>query len=239
MSLYNYIDRKMYDDNSDAIKLTNISNKYLSMIDDKPKMKTKIYSNDQTISYNTQGELIMNDKCLTHKSGKVYFDKCKNEKKQSWKINNNNIYPSEFPQMCLSSSGEDVSLKKCSDEDQNKWIIEESDIEKSSDYNPIKYKGKTIVLVDSENPWYLNYDSTIPIEYQKKQNITEKQYRNESDFGSYENLEFEYFSDNVNKKNKKNTNESTSQNQIIFLLLIIVVILIIYKNLIKNKFNYE
>jgi hypothetical protein len=128
-------------------------------------------------------------------------------------------------------------LKKCSsNNDDDKWNIEESDVEKASDYNPLKYKGKTIILVDSENPWYLNYDTTIPIKYNQKQIITEKEYRANSDYGSNENLEFENFK-NTNTNNNKNKNESTTQNQIICLLLIIVVILIIYKKFVKNKYN--
>lgn len=241
MSLYYYINRKkMYTNNSNShiIKLTNIPNKYMTMIDGEPKMRNKIFSNNQSVSYNTQGELIIDDKCLTQKSGKVYFDKCKNEKKQLWKIDNNKIYSLNSPEMCLSTLGENITIKQCSnneDEDDNKWTIEESDIEKTSDYKPIKYKGKTIVLVDSENPWYLNYDTTIPIEYYKKQNITQKQYRNDSDYGSNENLEFEHFNIKEEKKISENK-ESTSQNQnqIIFLLLIIVVILIVYKHLQKT-----
>jgi hypothetical protein len=243
----------MYKDNSNShiIKLTNIPNKYMTMIDGEPKMRNKIFSNNQSVSYNTQGELIIDDQCLTQKSGKVYFDKCKNEKKQLWKIDNNKIYSLNSPEMCLSTLGENVTIKQCSNnenenenEDDNKWIIEESDIEKTSDYKPIKYKGKTIVLVDSENPWYLNYDTTIPIEYSKKQDITQKQYRNDSDYGSDENLEFEHFNNNnknnninIKEENKISENkESTSQNQnqIIFLLLIIVVILIVYKHLQKT-----
>jgi hypothetical protein len=234
----------MYTNNPHIIKLTNIPNKYMTMIDGEPKMRNKNFSNNQSVSYNTQGELIIDDQCLTQKSGKVYFDKCKNEKKQLWKIDNNKIYSLNSPDMCLSTLGENISIKQCSDEDDNKWAIEESDIEKTSDYKPIKYKGKTIVLVDSENPWYLNYDTTIPIEYYKKQNITQKQYRNDSDYGSDVNLEFEHFNnndkyDNINIKDEKKileNKESTSQNQnqIIFLLLIIVVILIVYKHLAKK-----
>jgi hypothetical protein len=229
----------MYINNTDNIKLTNIQNKYITNIDGKPKMKNKIFSNNQSISYNTQGELIIDEQCLTQNSGKVYFDKCKNEKKQLWKINNNKIYSVESPELCLSSSGENISISKCLDENQNDdsntWTIEESDVEKTSDYKPIKYKGKSIVLVDSENPWYLNYDTTIPIEYYKKQIMTPKQYRSDSDYGSNENLEFEHFNNNKNNNNISDNSESTSQNQIIFLLLIIVAILFVYKKLIKKN----
>lgn len=241
----------MHSNNLDIIKLSNISNKYMTMIDGQPKMKDKIFSNNQSVSYSTQGELIIDDKCLTQESGKVYFDNCKNEKKQLWKINHNKIYSMESPEICLSTSGENIKLSKCSEKDENvdvsvdenvdvsidenKWSVEESDVEKTSDYKPIKYKGKTIVLVDSENPWYLNYDTTIPIQYNKKQIMTPKHYRENSDFGSHENLEFEHFNNKINKKIQDN--ESSSQNQIIFLLLIIVIILIAYKKIIKNKYE--
>ena len=64
-------------ENSDIIKLTNIKNKYLTRINDKAKMKSKLFSNNQSVAYTTQGELIINGKCLTQKQNdQVEFDKC-------------------------------------------------------------------------------------------------------------------------------------------------------------------
>jgi hypothetical protein len=61
--------------------------------------------------------------------------------------NLNNIYES-------FESSESFNLP---DEDSNKL-----------DTSNKRYKGKTVVLVDSENPWYQN-DSTVPMEYKNTQ----------------------------------------------------------------------
>jgi hypothetical protein len=232
-----------------SIKLTNQSNKYLTMINDNPKMKSKHFSKNQSVSYNAQGELIVNNKCLTNNDERVYFDKCDDDckNKQMWEIKDNKIFPANSPEMCLSynvennKNDDNIKLEKCSETNSQIWNIEDSDVARSQDYNQLKYKGKTIVLVDSENPWYLNYDTTIPIEYIKEQKLQPmKQYRDSADFGSHENLEFEHFKADkkkVNNKNKNNNNNNEIQNQILFLLFCIVLLLIIYKNLVKNKYH--
>jgi len=72
--------------------------------------------------------------------------------------------------------------------------------------------GKTLVLVDSDNPWYLNRDTTIPMPYKKNNLPWIERYENKSE-------------------KKKDTN----QDQIIFILMILIAILIIYSFFIKKK----
>jgi hypothetical protein len=219
--------------NPSKLKLTNKQNKYLTLIDNDAKMKTKLYSNNQSVSYNAQGELIINDKCLTKKNdNSIGFDVCKKDKNQSWNLDNKKIYPSSSSDNCLFSQNEKIELGKCSDDEVTNFNIEDTDTERTSDYSLKKYSGKTIVLVDSDNPWYLNKDTTNPMNFNKSQIIKPLSYRNNADFGNYKNSEFEHFKPKTEKKdkdNKKKENESISQNQIIFLLLIMVVLLFIYK----------
>lgn len=226
--------------NHSKLKLTDKENKYLTNIDNDVKMKTKLYSNNQAISYNTQGELIINDKCLTRKKDdKVEFNKCNKDKNQSWTLDNKKVYSSSSPDLCLFSQNETVELKKCSDDENSILNIEDSDTERTSDYVLKKYKGKTIVLVDSDNPWYLNKDTTIPMNFNNSFVTTTKKYRNNADYGNYKNNEFEHFNSETKKSKKIIENESISQNQIIFLLLIIVILLFVYKKSLnlfsKNK----
>jgi hypothetical protein len=223
--------------NSQQFKLTNKKNKYLTFIDNNAKMKTKLYSNNQSISYNAQGELIINDKCLTKKGEKeVEFDVCKKDKNQSWDLDNKKIYPSSSPDHCLFSQNEKIEINKCSDDENTIFNIEDDDTDRTSDYALKKYMGKTIVLVDSDNPWYLNKDTTVPVDFHKSLITTPKTYRNAADFGDYKNPEFEHFKQPSKKKSRdnkaKNKNkdiDSISQNQIIFLLLVMVALLFIYK----------
>lgn len=131
----------------------------------------------------------------------------------------------------------DISLET---QDNMTNIDTKSDVSNNtSDIIYNKLKGKTIVLVDSDEPWYLNKDDTIKIPYKKNIRLINNQYTNYADFGSYENKEF--FNnkkcnnklideDNIDNKDKDNNN---IKNQIIILLLLFLIILIIYKKFIK------
>lgn len=192
-------------------RLLNSSNVYF--------MKNK-YPNKQ-ITYNTQGNIIINDNFASKN-----IENFNN-------INDNNIDLNDINENInnindnINNDINDINDNIDNNDNGNNIDNEIMDI---PEYVLPKYKGKTIVLVDSENPWYLNYDTTIPIPYSQELNLTTKQYRNEADFGSHENLEFEHFNDNSN-----NNNDSVLQNQIIFLLLIFIIILYIYKKM--NYFN--
>lgn len=76
-----------------------------------------------------------------------------------------------------------------------------------------KIIGKTLVLVDSDNPWYLNKDTTIPIPY-KKNNLPKIE--------RYE------------EKKEKKPNTQSQKEQIIYLLLIFIVLLLLYSFFIKK-----
>lgn len=115
--------------------------------------------------------------------------------------------------------------------DNNNTIDNDSDSEdlySDSSYRLKKIKGKTIVLVESDNPWYLNKDKTIQIPYKKNIRLTENLYRPNADYGSYENKEY------FDSKKKIKTQEK-NQNQIIFLLFILFLLLFMYKKFYKNK----
>jgi hypothetical protein len=110
------------------------------------------------------------------------------------------------------------------------YNMDEKDENLSTDssYRLQKIKGKTIVLVESDNPWYLNKDETIQIPYKKNIRLTNNQYRNDADYGSYENSNREFFYDK--QMQEKN------QNKIILLLFIFLLLLFI-KNIIKKNGN--
>jgi hypothetical protein len=118
--------------------------------------------------------------------------------------------------------------------DQNN-ISDDSVSSGNSDYRLKQIKGKTIVLVESDNPWYLNKDETIQLPYKKNIRLTNKQYRNDADYGSYENSE--YFNGKIKKKNNiyNNQEQTQSQNHIILLLVLFLVLLFIYKKYTKGN----
>ena len=152
------------------IKLLSTSNKYLTMTDTNDlKQKSKKYSSKQTFSYNAQGELTNEDKCLTFdpKDMSVYFDLCGENKTQKWNILEQKISPVYKFDKCLSSdtssiNSDDISLETCqSNATEQQWNTEPSDMSTSGDYVLPTYGGKVVVLVENDNPFYLNKENTI------------------------------------------------------------------------------
>lgn len=113
----------------------------------------------------------------------------------------------------------------------------DSDSDFDFDYRLKKFKGKTIVLVESDNPWYLNKDETIQLPYKKNIRLTNKRYREDADYGSYENKNNENFNGKIKKNKNTNTNKNQEQfqNHIIILLMVFLFSLIIYNKCIKNN----
>lgn len=156
------------------IKLMNVSNKYLTMIDNDneqiAKSRTKLGSSKQTLSYNAQGELITDGKCLTYnKNNDVYFEPCNNNKTQKWNILNDKVKPQYKYDSCLSSSTDNdiINIQQCANNDEQSWNTESSDVTNSSDYVLPQHNGKSIVLVSVDSPFYLNTDVTTPMAYKK------------------------------------------------------------------------
>lgn len=213
--------------NDDFMKLTNISNKYLTNIDNEAKMKSKLYSKNQQVLYSMQGELMVNDKCLTSdiSGNNVYFDECRKDKNQSWELYGDRITLLNGKNKCLASDDEKLKVIDCSNNNEmQSWNIEQPDVNRSSDFILPTYKGKMVVLVDSDKPWYLNNDTTIPLIYDNKYNdFSNKCGKFESDL---QKNNIEHFTEKENNKN---------QTHIILLLLVTVVILVGYKFMYYKK----
>ncbi len=188
---------KLFSGDMRDMKLTSTSGKYLTLLEGEGsstgkklvKLKSKQSSERQTLSYNAQGELISDGKCLTYsdQNSPVYFDSCEpNNKQQKWNMTNGKISPHTGHDKCLTVGNSDsVYLKECQDLDEQSWNSEESDISTSSDYGWDKYKGKTVVLVASDNPWYINEDTTYPMKFSNKENIRDDvKYRENADYQS-------------------------------------------------------
>lgn len=244
---------KLLTNDMKTMRIVNSSNKYLTDSDDestKPyaKLKLKQKSLKQNFSYNAQGELISNGKCLTYENEneKAYFSNCdSNNKKQKWTIANNKISPTEDFSKCLESSDDNVSIQKCDKSIDQLWESEDIDIATSSDYTWDKYQGKTVVLVESDNPWYINEDVT----HQKKiKNINyipvdDIGYRFNADFKSTRVLDItqphigfghsiadrDGISCSKVKQIEKFDGKESDDNQIIVIIMLIIIILIIYK----------
>jgi len=207
--------------NDYPIKLTNIENKYLTMIDKKPKIKSKIFSKNQKISHGKNGELIVDGKCLFGTlNDNLYFGNCdsndNNNDDNKWIIDTNNKNVRNKNNKCLTSNDDDdIILKTCDNSISSQlWDIENSDIQSPSDYSYQNYRGKSVVLVDSDNPWYLNHDTTVQLQYDKSLYLKNN---------GCNDSKVEQFT------NDTESDTSITQSHIILILLLIVGVLISYK----------
>lgn len=174
------------------IKLLNANNNYLSFVDSEAKTKQLQTSVPQSFTYNAQGELTTDGKCLSYSNNSVSVQKCDNKNKnQKWLLSQNKILPSNDFNKCLEanlSSGESpVYLKECSDSSLGQsWGTENSDSDSSFEYTWDKYQGKTVVLVENDNPWYVNSDTTIqkPVKLPPFKLYDDIKYRENDDYKS-------------------------------------------------------
>lgn len=166
-------------------KLLNGNDKYLTVITDDDSKKNKLTTKQglnsmlsQLFSYTAQGELINEGKCVSYKNSKIVTESCDSENSnQKWVISQNKILPSNDFGKCLDVSTLDqsiVQLNDCNSVETQEWDTEiennnfDSDNDvgnvgniastKSGDYEWAKYKGKTLALVENDNPWFINSD---------------------------------------------------------------------------------
>lgn len=161
------------------------------------------------LSYNVQGDMIVGGK----------------------------ISPQQYDTKCLTvGDNNGIYLKQYQNLYEQIWNTEKSDVDTSSEYSWDKYHGKTVVLVESDTPWYINEDN------KDEQNINnDVKYRNHSDYKSKivldhtsPNLGYGYsYADRQGiscDKIERYEGNNTDNNQIIFIILLILLLIIIWKN---------
>lgn len=186
------INRNLFKQDDKEFKLADSNNSYLTMIDDKANMRSKQNTLTQTFSYNAQGELTSDGKCLEYDPNNVlFFNKCDNlNEKQKWLVTDTKISPSNDFSKCVESNfgDDDIHLTNCNNDiDSQQWRLEDPDVPTSSDFNWDKFKGKTVVLVENDNPWYVNKDTTVQMDYRKNEYdhlYDDIKYRNNADYKS-------------------------------------------------------
>lgn len=147
------------------------------------KLRSRNTSKDyQKIGYTVQGEFEINEgKCLTvpDEHDNIYLDTYNDQIKQKLyqpkplTQNDNLGYPLDST---FISQYDNTSLSYKDDiKDGNVWDMELYNIlgpdykwEPRQRLSDIKYKGKNVVLVQSDNPWYLNKDIIIQNKYQER-----------------------------------------------------------------------
>jgi hypothetical protein len=163
------------------IKLVNNSNKYLTNSDDNYlEVKSKQTGLKQKFSYNVQGELVTNNKCVTANDDSVYLGSCTDADTQKWQYNNGIITPQDKTDKCLEAVNGKIVLKNCDNSEFQRWNKENTD--ENDNFTWQKYKGKNVVLVESDNPWYLYNNDKYELKYNSAPLDNNLKYRDNAEF---------------------------------------------------------
>lgn len=220
-------------------KLFNIDNKYLTDVNNEIKTIDKSDDPNQIISYTAQGELVLNDKCITKKNNDIKLEKCSESTNQKWiSKDNNNFSPlDDVNDLCINSdNSENISLKPCdsstSDQDWNK-----ENVSRTTNIKLPKYKGKTVILVESNNPWYINKNTTIPVNVDKNNDINNDLEYKQGDFKSHFNIDSSKadlgyghsFASRQGKPCVENFEDTNTNTNIFIIICILVILLLLYR----------
>lgn len=233
---------------SKLFRMFNRNGKFLTDVNGSVKLKDRVDQKNQGVSYNAQGELIIGGKCLKGKNYEISLETCNGGREQRW-LRKDNEYSTLDDDLCLTSDGENVSLKPCDStasfdtvDDDKTWYTENQESDDLDMYTtrgivPNKYKGKNVVLVEAENPWYTDKDMSM---IQNVINTDDGQYNNLdygfADFKSNFNIDARrkdlgYGNSYASRQGDKcieGFDDSENKN-VIFILCILLAFLILYK----------
>jgi hypothetical protein len=231
------------------IKLTDNSNKYLTVVDGNIKLKSKQTGLKQIFGYNTQGELIADGKCMTlnKNNNMIYLEDCdESNDNQKWAIGNDKIrqyISNDNKDRCVELNNDMLILNECNNSDIQKWNTENDN--DSNTFSWQKFKGKNVVLVEADNPWYINTDDKYELKYPREFILNnELSYRDNADFESNMALDstkpdlglgHSYASRKGIKCNKIEKFEDSSYkkynniNNIVIIITISLLLLVLYK----------
>lgn len=153
-------------------------------------LKSTENNQNQKILYTENGELKMNDKCISVTNGKANLQNCNNSNSQKW-YPYKNQYVSYDNQKCLTDENNIIITKKCDKNDiTQQW--------NTDDYNSVveipneshdswrTQEGKRVVLIEPDIPWYITKKKTIPEGMIKQtiKDLNQVQYRDNADYKS-------------------------------------------------------
>lgn len=123
-------------------------------------------STDSSMSSMSSMSSVSSISSISSLSMPVTLEECTNSDTQKW-------YPfdgsfiSQYDTSCLSYEDDTKTLKTdtCTIDPKQVWNIEFPHQLDPNDYSIPYFKGKSVVLVEADDPWYLNKDITIPKKY--------------------------------------------------------------------------
>lgn len=166
----------------EIFKLMDTNGNYLTesiINNNKLELKSDEYSNLQKMRYTVDGLLKLNNKCVEANNNEINLNKCNNRIEQKWSKKNNTI-KSQADNKCITSEPDTNTIKllECKnpenqEEDQSQtWTYIKSDEDSINtninNHSWRSHKGKSVVLVNSDNPWYHNKDMTGEMKLQEE-----------------------------------------------------------------------
>lgn len=161
---------------NNKFKLLNGGDKYLTILDNGIMVKQGMDSLPQIFSYSAQGELTNDNKCIEYNGSKVFAETCNSNPNQKWLVSQSTIQPSNDFGKCLDVSNLDnttILLNDCDSSFTQSWSTESNElltinpdnehVNSTDDISWDKYQGKTVVLVENNNPWFVNHDTVVRI----------------------------------------------------------------------------
>ena len=138
----------------------------------------------QKLNYNIQGELKLGEKCIgvSIKDNSIdnfaYLQKCNDSDSQKWYPYRDNFI-SQFDQSCLNST-DPVTSESCDENNKDQlWTTETTktvvkDNSQETSDNWVTQKGKRVILIQPDNPWYINKTN--------RNVLNQKSYRDNADY---------------------------------------------------------
>ena len=119
--------------------------------------------------YQQDGRVEIGNQCITsEKDESLSLTDCVDAPTQEWQFSDGDIIHRDTSK-CLSDTSP-MKLVNCNSDEKGKFIdTEEPDI-KFPRWN--KKFGKNVVLVSADNPWYINKNTTVPVEVKEYPNQT-------------------------------------------------------------------
>jgi hypothetical protein len=260
------------------IKLSNVANKYLTLINKSGSaaLLSPMYSSQQSVQYNAQGELIIDGQCLTQGMQGTHEDTRENmqedtQKEEAHSQNNQpvtfkscdamnvkqkwSLYDGKISSLnnnkCLVGSTDDETLllDECNDLDEQSWTQESDGESTSSDFSWNDFKGRNVILVESDNPWFVNKQNAVIekrvkhavpttsiLKYRDNADIELSDARpsNDESMGAGSIINTTNIIEKFDGMASDGTASDNSTTYIIIVLCSIVIILLVYKFL-KNK----
>jgi len=184
--------------NFDSLKIKGINNKIYKNL------------NSSQISYNSQGNIKMNNLCLTDNKN-LELNKCNNNNNQKW----------------LPYNGNFISMN-------NNLLNNLSDYyENNNNKNLKNIKQKDLKLVSKKNPWYLNNNI---VNSNTLNNIINNKIISPFKYNNNFNIKInENFKNDIKENFNNNNVENNDQSYVVFFLFILLIsIILIRYNIIKN-----